>query len=95
MLQVELDYTTLYAAYVWVEFSAGRPIFLALVGPSVLSPLVDWAIERVGSRESAVFGYLSSAVALSSLPVADRNGFACLGQRFRGLLPEIASLRGS
>ncbi|GFF57083.1 hypothetical protein IFM51744_09086 [Aspergillus udagawae] len=59
--------------YGWDSLQAGAST-IALVGPAVLSPLVGWAIERVGSRKSAALGYLGSGVVLALLSVADRNG---------------------
>jgi MFS family permease len=58
--------------YGWNSVQAGAST-IALMGPSVLSPLVGWAIDRVGSRKSAVLGYLGSAVALALLSVTERN----------------------
>lgn len=59
--------------YGWNSVQAGVSS-LALVVPSVLSPLVGWAIDRLGARKTAAFGYLGSGVALALLSVADRNG---------------------
>jgi MFS family permease len=59
--------------YGWNSVQAGVSS-LALLAPSVLSPLVGWAIDRFGARKTAVFGYLGSGLALALLSVADRNG---------------------
>ncbi|KAG2000838.1 hypothetical protein GB937_010780, partial [Aspergillus fischeri] len=87
MLRVELDYTTLRAAYVWLEFSAGRRAFSSAGGSvcaitTVLLILLALAgIFAIFSEIASWFDAVSLASAgTTSCPVYGlTNGMSALG----------------
>ncbi|KAL5366286.1 major facilitator superfamily domain-containing protein [Aspergillus floccosus] len=58
--------------YGWNSIEAGAS-FLALLGPSLLSPLVGALAERYGPRNCTLVGYLGCSIALGLLAVVVRN----------------------
>ncbi|RHZ43322.1 uncharacterized protein CDV56_101391 [Aspergillus thermomutatus] len=59
--------------YGWNSMEAGGS-FVALVGPSVLSPLVGRSIQQYGVKKSATTGYLGTGIALGCLAFVSRDG---------------------
>jgi MFS family permease len=62
-----------WRAYSWNSIQAGAA-FLALVGPSLLSPLVGWLVQKFGTRWCAVVGYGATGIMLALLAIITRDG---------------------
>lgn len=62
--------------------------FMALLGPSVLSPLVGKSIQQYSVRESATAGYVGTGVALGCLSFVGWDG--ALYQTFLVILLMVA-----
>ncbi|RAL06469.1 MFS general substrate transporter [Aspergillus homomorphus CBS 101889] len=58
--------------YGWSSMQAGGS-FVALMGPSMISPMIGKLVPRLGARVSAVWGYLGSAVTLGCLALVSRD----------------------
>lgn len=73
--------------YGWNSMQAGGS-FVALLGPSVLSPLVGKTIQQHGVRKSATAGYVGTGVALGCLSFVGHDG--ALYQTFLVMLLVVA-----
>jgi hypothetical protein len=73
--------------YGWNLMQAGGS-FMALLGPSVLSPLVGKLIQQYGVRKSATAGYVGTSVALGCLLFVGWDG--ALYQTFLVILLVVA-----
>jgi MFS family permease len=62
-----------WRAYGWNSIQAGAA-FLALVGPSVLSPLVGWLTQKFGPRWCATVGYGATGIMVGLLAIITRDG---------------------
>ncbi|KAH3617290.1 hypothetical protein KXW67_006338 [Aspergillus fumigatus] len=65
--------------YGWNSMQAGGS-FVALLGPSVLSPLVGKTIQQHGVRKSATAGYVGTGVALGCLSFVGHDAGGAIAQ---------------